>query len=38
MEATATATTTGSRTIADLIPRAAAAHADHTAVRHRRVG
>ena len=38
MEATATATTTGSRTIADLIPRAAAAHADHTAVRYKRDG
>jgi long-chain acyl-CoA synthetase len=38
MEATAAATTTGSRTIADLIPRAAAAHADHTAVRYKRDG
>jgi long-chain acyl-CoA synthetase len=39
MEATATtATKTGSRTIADLIPRAAAAHADHTAVRYKRDG
>src|SRR5256886_14461858 len=38
MEATATATTTGSRTIADLIPRAAAAHPDHTAVRYKRDG
>src|SRR5439155_11384660 len=39
MEATATkASTTGSRTIADLIPRAAAAHPDHTAVRYKRDG
>jgi len=38
MEATAAATTTGSRTIADLIPSAAAAHADHTAVRYKRDG
>jgi long-chain acyl-CoA synthetase len=39
MEATATtASTTGSRTIADLIPRAAAAHAEKTAVRYKRDG
>src|SRR3982074_3822162 len=38
MEATAAATTTGSRKIADLIPRAAAAHADHTAGRYKRDG
>src|ERR1022692_1731477 len=42
MEATATASTTpsttGSRTIADLIPRAAAAHPDQTAVRYKRDG
>jgi long-chain acyl-CoA synthetase len=42
MEATATesatASTTGSRTIADLIPRAAAAHPDRTAVRYKRDG
>jgi long-chain acyl-CoA synthetase len=39
MEATAaTASTTGSRTIADLIPRAAVAHADQTAVRYKRDG
>ncbi|HWX73921.1 MAG TPA: long-chain fatty acid--CoA ligase, partial [Solirubrobacteraceae bacterium] len=39
MEATAaTATTTGSRTIADLIPRAVAAHSDRTAVRYKRGG
>jgi long-chain acyl-CoA synthetase len=38
MEATAAATATGSRTIADLIPRAAAVHADHTAVRYKRDG
>src|SRR5438067_7858833 len=43
MEATATASTTGSqkvtsgsRTIADLIPRTAAAHADHVAIRYKR--
>ncbi len=34
MEATATA----SQTIADLIPRAAAAHAEHTAIRHKHHG
>src|SRR5438045_9444915 len=45
MEATATASTngsqtvtSGSRTIADLIPRAAAAHADHVAIRYKRDG
>ena len=45
MEATATASTTGShtvtsgsRTIADLIPRAAAAHAEHVAIRYKRDG
>jgi long-chain acyl-CoA synthetase len=38
MEATAIASRTGSRTIADLIPRAAAANPDHTAVRHKRDG
>jgi long-chain acyl-CoA synthetase len=39
MEATATtATTTGSRTIADLIPRAVAAHPDRIAVRFKRGG
>src|SRR5438128_157375 len=39
MEATATtASTTGARTIADLIPHAAAANPDHTAVRYKRDG
>jgi long-chain acyl-CoA synthetase len=42
MEATATASTsgsaTGSRTIADLIPRAAAAHGDNPAIRYKRDG
>jgi long-chain acyl-CoA synthetase len=42
MEATATASTTasttGARTIADLIPRAAAAYPGHTAVRYKRDG
>jgi long-chain acyl-CoA synthetase len=38
MEATATAATTGSQTIADLIPHAAVAHADAVAVRHKRDG
>jgi long-chain acyl-CoA synthetase len=38
MEATATAATTGSRTIADLIPRSAAEHAEHAAVRYKRDG
>jgi long-chain acyl-CoA synthetase len=37
MEATATtSSSTASRTIADLIPRAAAAHSDHTAIRYKR--
>jgi long-chain acyl-CoA synthetase len=42
MEATATASSTdssvGSSTVADLIPRAAAEHAEHTAVRFKRSG
>ena len=42
MEATATAssavTGSGSRTIADLIPSAAARHADHAAIRYKRAG
>lgn len=39
MDATATtATRTGSRTIADLVPHAAAAHPDHTALRYKRDG
>jgi long-chain acyl-CoA synthetase len=38
MEATATASTTGSRTIADLIPRSAAEHAESAAVRYKRDG
>ncbi|HWX75081.1 MAG TPA: long-chain fatty acid--CoA ligase [Solirubrobacteraceae bacterium] len=39
MEATAAkASTTASRTIADLVPRAAAAHGDHTAIRYKRDG
>jgi len=38
MEATATASTTGSQTIADLIPRAASEHAGHPAVRYKRDG
>jgi long-chain acyl-CoA synthetase len=39
MEATATTSSTAaSRTIADLIPRAAATHADHTAIRYKRDG
>src|SRR3984957_16493688 len=42
MEATATASTsgsaTGSRTIADLIPAAAAAHGEQTAIRYKRGG
>jgi long-chain acyl-CoA synthetase len=40
MEVTATkvSTTTGSRTIADLVQRAAAAHPDHTAIRFKRDG
>ena len=38
MEGTATASTTGSRTIADLIPRSAAEHAARIAVRYKRDG
>lgn len=38
MEATATASTMGLQTIAELIPRAAAEHAGKTAVRHKRDG
>jgi long-chain acyl-CoA synthetase len=38
MEATATASSTGSSTVADLIPRTAAEHADSTAVRFKRDG
>jgi long-chain acyl-CoA synthetase len=38
MEATATASTTGSHTIADLIPRSAAEHAEHVAVCYKRDG
>jgi long-chain acyl-CoA synthetase len=38
MEATATASITGTHTIAQLVPRAAAAYADHTAVRYKREG
>jgi long-chain acyl-CoA synthetase len=38
MEATAKASRTGSRTIADLISCAGAAHADHTAIRYKRGG
>jgi long-chain acyl-CoA synthetase len=38
MEATATASITGTHTIAQLVPRAAAAYADHTAVRYKRDG
>src|SRR6202789_2386120 len=42
MEATATASTsgsaTGSRTIADLVPAAAAAHGEQTAIRYKRDG
>ncbi len=42
MEATATASTaatrTGSRTIANLVPAAAAAHGEHVAIRHKRAG
>jgi long-chain acyl-CoA synthetase len=40
MEATAAtkASSTASRTIADLVPRAAAAHPDHTAIRYKRDG
>jgi long-chain acyl-CoA synthetase len=36
MEGTATASTTGSRTIADLIPRSVAEHAERVAVRYKR--
>jgi long-chain acyl-CoA synthetase len=38
MEATATASSTGSSTVADLIPRAAAKHADKAALRFKRDG
>jgi long-chain acyl-CoA synthetase len=38
MEATATASTTGSQTIADLIPHSSAAHAEQVAVRYKRDG
>ncbi len=38
MEATAAASTTGSRTIADLIANSAVEHADHVAVRYKRDG
>ena len=38
MEATAMATSTGSQTIAGLMPRAAAAHAEHTAERYKSDG
>jgi long-chain acyl-CoA synthetase len=38
MEATAAASTTGSQTIADLMPRSAAQHADRVAVRYKRDG
>jgi len=38
MEATATASSTGSSTVADLIPRTAAEHADNPAVRFKRDG
>jgi long-chain acyl-CoA synthetase len=38
MEGTATASTTGSQTIADLIPCAAAAHGESTAIRYKRDG
>ncbi len=38
MEATATAAATGSQTIADLIPRTAAEHAERIAVRYKRDG
>jgi long-chain acyl-CoA synthetase len=38
MEVTAAASTTGSQSIADLIPRSAAEHAEHTAVRYKRDG
>ncbi len=38
MEATAAASTTGSRTIADLVTHSAAEHAEHVAVRYKRDG
>ena len=38
MEATATAAATGSQTIADLVPRSAAEHAERVAVRYKRDG
>jgi long-chain acyl-CoA synthetase len=38
MEGTATASSTGSRTIADLIPRSVAEHAERVAVRYKRDG
>jgi long-chain acyl-CoA synthetase len=38
MEGTATATTTASQTIADLVPRAAASHGDNVAIRYKRDG
>src|SRR3984893_13670534 len=38
VDTTAAASSTGSHTIADLIPRAAAEHAEHTAVRYKRGG
>ncbi len=38
MEATATVTTSGSQTIADLLPRSASAHPDSIAVRHKQDG
>ncbi|HEV2923345.1 MAG TPA: long-chain fatty acid--CoA ligase [Solirubrobacteraceae bacterium] len=38
MEGTATASSTGSRTIADLVPRSAAEHAERVAVRYKRDG
>jgi len=38
MQASAAATTTGSQTIADLIPRAAASHGNRTAIRYKRDG
>ncbi len=38
MEVTATASTTGLKTIADLVPRSAAEHAEHVAARYKRDG
>jgi long-chain acyl-CoA synthetase len=38
MHVSATASSTGSKTIADLIPRAAGAHGPHTAIRYKRDG